>query len=929
MTETKNTTEILKTKHDADADNERSVMSEISLKNEDMFRNVFMNAVDGLIIIDRDFTILAANWTMEKILPEHVPLVGKKCYEASKLSHICVGCPVVQMYEREATIRTKYYKPATDTSPEMWFERLAIPIFEQVIGKISKAVVILRNISEQKDGKTEIQDYQVALHALLGQHAQELSQVHEQSELRLAKLNMISEITKIGIWDMEIEDNDLFHPNNTFSCSPEFRRLLGFSNDIDFPNTVRSFSNLLHPEDKDTITDRLMKHLLDKTSKSVSDVEIRLRRKTGEYTYFHVVGGSIRNVEGEVTKIAGFLMDISDMKSILFKTESQKNEAEAANKAKTEFLSKMSHEIRTPMNAILGITEMLLQNELLESDTKEGLGRIYNAGDLLMGIINDILDLSKIEAGKLELIYNKYDVASLINDAVSVNTSLIGNKPIEFILSVDENIPVVLFGDGLRIRQILNNLLSNAFKYTLAGTVKLTTFVEQKSNSEITLVFEVSDTGLGMNEEQISKLFEKYTRFNLKANRATEGTGLGMPITRNLVHMMNGTISVKSELDKGSVFTVRLPQRIVHSDVIGRKLADDIENSRLNHIKQKKRKRIVCEPMPYGHVLVVDDVETNLFVATRLLAHYDLSIDTAESGYEAIEKIKVGNVYDIIFMDHMMPGMDGIETVQIIRSLEYKHPIVALTANAVVGQAEIFLQNGFDDFISKPIDVRRLNFVLNKLIRNKQSPEVIEAARQAADAKRELDSAIMQPEINPQLREAFVNVARKTLAVLEAIIKKQGFYDDEDLHTYVIHVHGMKSALASIGKMKLSDVALKLEASARAGDTKTVATKTMPFLHSLREIVKILSQEENRNSRKTVENESVYLREQLLVIKKACEEYDERTAEAVVDSLREKTWTQQTHELLSAIALHLLHSDFDEVVEIVNGFLKIDSAFEM
>jgi CheY-like chemotaxis protein len=235
-----------------------------------------------------------------------------------------------------------------------------------------------------------------------------------------------------------------------------------------------------------------------------------------------------------------------------------------------------------------------------------------------------------------------------------------------------------------------------------------------------------------MTQDQIQKLFDEYSRFNLQTNRVTEGTGLGMSITKNLIELMDGSITVESEPGKGSTFTVHIPQGIAGSGVLGAEVVENLRQLRFTSILQMKKAQaaqIVREPMPYGKILIVDDVETNLYVAKGLMAPYGLSIDTVESGYETIDKIKAGKVYDIIFMDHMMPRMDGIEATREIRKMGYTQPIIALTANAMAGQAEIFLMNGFDDFISKPIDLRQLNMALNKHIRDKQPPEVLEAAR--------------------------------------------------------------------------------------------------------------------------------------------------------------------------------------------------------
>jgi CheY-like chemotaxis protein/two-component sensor histidine kinase len=379
---------------------------------------------------------------------------------------------------------------------------------------------------------------------------------------------------------------------------------------------------------------------------------------------------------------------------------------------------------------------MQMEKDELSPDTHEALSKVHNSGYLLLNIINDILDLSKIEAGKLELTPVNYDVASMINDTVQLNIIRYDSKPIRFELQAAEDIPITLYGDELRIKQILNNIITNAFKYTDIGKITMLAAVEYKKHEPteepgIDLIFRISDTGRGMTSEQVDKLFDDYTRFNLKANRTTEGTGLGMGITKRLVQLMNGDISVESEKGKGSAFTVRLPQGIVAgAGMFGKELTKSISMLSYDQPAQKKNgPQIVREYMPYGSVLIVDDMEPNLYVARGLMFPYGLSIETAASGPEAISKIKNGAKFDIIFMDHFMPKMDGIETVKIIREFGYTRPIVALTANALVGQADMFMENGFDGFISKPIDIRQLNVTLNKLIRDRYPAETVEAAR--------------------------------------------------------------------------------------------------------------------------------------------------------------------------------------------------------
>jgi CheY-like chemotaxis protein len=409
-----------------------------------------------------------------------------------------------------------------------------------------------------------------------------------------------------------------------------------------------------------------------------------------------------------------------NIRNTAIQLETALKEAQDANLAKSKFLATMSHEIRTPMNVILGVSESYLQNETLSQEIWDGYNKIYNAGDMLLHIINDILDFSKIEAGKLELIPVKYDVMSLINDTTHMNVIRYQQKPIKFSLSIQENTPAGFIGDELRIKQILNNILSNAFKYTDSGEITLAFSADYSNNeNEATLVFNVKDTGQGMTPEQVDKLFDEYTRFNLETNRTTVGIGLGMAITKNLIAMMNGKLTVNSRYGKGTEIIVHIPQKLAGNEKIGKKYIDNYNGVMLEQKHYSDNKKITRELMPYGKVLVVDDMKANLDVVKLLLKPYQLNIETAESGLETLNLVKNGNEYDIIFMDHMMPVMDGMETVKELRKTGYKSTIIALTANAVVGQQDIFIANGFDGYISKPIDIRQLNDALNKFVRDK------------------------------------------------------------------------------------------------------------------------------------------------------------------------------------------------------------------
>jgi signal transduction histidine kinase len=395
-------------------------------------------------------------------------------------------------------------------------------------------------------------------------------------------------------------------------------------------------------------------------------------------------------------------------------------EAEASNMAKSRFLARMSHEIRTPITAVMGISEVQLRGQLMPPHIEEAFSKIYDSSKILLNIVNDILDFSKIESGKMSLLEKEYDVASLAGDISQLHLVYLDNKDISFQMSVDETLPAKLLGDSLRIRQIISNLLTNAFKYTDSGTVILSLSHSRNKDGYIDLVISVTDTGMGMTAAQIDEvqgLNSEYVRLHENERPFVSGTGLGLPIVYSMVQMMNAQFDLQSDVGKGTIVTVKIPQKIIGTDTLGAEQATQLQNFESGTWAAAKDFNFVPEQMTYGRVLVVDDVDTNLYVAGAMLESFGLTVELVESGRAAIDKIINGSIYDVIFLDHMMPEMDGIEVSKTLRAMGYNRPIVALTANAIKGQAEMFMQNGFSGFMTKPIDIKILNSYLVRFVK--------------------------------------------------------------------------------------------------------------------------------------------------------------------------------------------------------------------
>ncbi len=546
--------------------------------------------------------------------------------------------------------------------------------------------------------------------------------------------------------------------------------------------------------------------------------------------------------------LAFFLTVESPDVLLIEQLKDEKERADLANNAKTYFLANMSHEIRTPINSILGMNEMILR-ESHEELIKEYASDIQSATQSLYSIINDILDVSKIESGKMEIIPVEYDLSSLIHDLVNMFAPRAETKNLMFYVKVDPTLPSRLYGDDVRIRQVLINLLTNAVKYTHKGTIELC--VTGKELAEhMELLFEVKDTGIGIKKENISRLYVAFQRIEEDKNRNIEGTGLGLNISKQLLEMMGSSLAVNSVYGQGSTFSFTLKQDIIDKEPIG-DLQGRIHRRPSEYIYQTS----FCAPQ--AHILVVDDNDMNRKVFHGLLKQTELKITEAASGMEALDLVQKYE-FDLIFLDHMMPGLDGIETLKHMRMLTDNHcsqtPVIILTANAFTGAKEMYMEKGFDDFLAKPIIPDKLEKQIKRLlpphlVEEKQNRHNIEL--QATDIKKNLPEIdgldwnygflhFPDRELLVYLVEEFSKSIDTEADTLERLYRNLD--SDDNIHLYHLKIHGMKSSAALIGIIPLSGMAKILENAVDTGDLKTVQLLTPVFLKEWRSYKKKLNQ---------------------------------------------------------------------------------------
>ena len=714
---------------------------------------------------------------------------------------------------------------------------------------------------------------------------------------------------------------------------------------------------------------------------------------------------------------------------------------EDANRAKSDFLASMSHEIRTPMNAIIGMAELSLREDIPRT-VRDNINTIKYAGDNLLEIINDILDLSKIESGHIEIVNEEYTLSSLIDDVVHIIKSKALESRLRFVVNVENHIPNNLMGDVKRIRQIILNLLSNAIKYTDSGFVSFSVNGDMADKDVIMLNIEVADSGRGIAKDDLEKLFEKFVRFDTERNRNVEGTGLGLTITKSLVDAMGGEIDVRSVVGEGSVFTIKLPQKIESHeklalvenndeknvliferreickssiiqtmDGLGVKYRivstipeffDELVSNRYSYVLvaavlyehtkkdfgeiktdakimliaefgevvKERNINVMTTPIysipvanflndvadhpvnglthresarsiaPDAMILSVDDVNTNLSVLEGLLELYKVQVVSCRSGPEAIEAIKAA-AYDLVFMDHMMPGMDGIEATKRIRALSADYPytesipIIALSANAVLGAKEIFLQNGFDDFLSKPIDMAKMHSMLIKWI----PADKWENEEESEDNKEQEPADSI--EIN-MIQINGVNVGRgiaRTGGTIENYIRMLAIFqkdsigkkkeiklclDTTDLPLFTIYVHAMKSAAANIGAENLSEAAAVLEEAGREGNIQLITTRSMQFLADLDELLQnidaVLAIANDRKQNIPVDTD--YINDELKRLREAIISFDSISIKKSEDSLRKFTHAADIGVTIDNILQYVLIGDDENAISLISSIIE-------
>jgi PAS domain S-box-containing protein len=699
-------------------------------------------------------------------------------------------------------------------------------------------------------------------------------------------------------------------------CNTPFQTFLGIEESKVLGKADREGTWLL-PEDAEKI------YGIEKTvirEKQILKLEENiLSPLTGRKKIFETIRAPIRQ-DGVVVGLIAVVRDITRRKAM-------EDEIRTALQSKTNFLARMSHELRTPLNVVIGLTDLILDDARIDVYIANNVLKINNAGSTLLSIVNDILDFSKVESGKLEITPVEYYTASVLNDIVTVVITRLGEKPVKFNLDIKEDMPEILLGDDLRVKQILINLLNNAVKFTREGNIELSIRCTREENA-VWMDIAVSDTGIGIRENDLKKLFEDYYQINEKATRSVEGTGLGLAITKKLVDLMNGTISAESEYGKGTTFRLRLKQGFISNAPLGMSTVEKLRSFQYAQDKRHANKRILRLDLSYARVLVVDDVLTNLDVAAGLLRKYRMQVDCLDNGPAAIERIREGTpVYNAVFMDHMMPDMDGIETADRIRALgtEYarKLPIIALSANAIHGTEQLFYEHDFQAFITKPIDLTELDLAVKKWVRDENRddiPVIIEPVSNESVIPVEIDIPDVDSQKGLSLYAGntgvYLSLLRSYVANTPILLEKLRVVTENTLPKYNVSVHGLKGSSANIGAESIREQAFELEKISREGNLQGVWALNGKLIADTKLVIANieawLKQYDASKEKKPVRKAPD--RELLKQLRQSCKKYDIRGADKILSVLESSDYEQDA-DLVSWVRNQIEISNFTEAAQ--------------
>jgi len=781
------------------------------------------------------------------------------------------------------------------------------------------------------------------------------------------------------------------------------------------PAAIKIFPELAHKEKNTFLPKEIVKLFKDENPA----IQFKDRFYTKE----------VASIE-QKSRVIGYsmlLVDNTEHYELMEQIEAEKERAEEANRAKSQFMSNMSHEIRTPMNAIVGMTDILLRQEL-STQNKEYIKNIKSSGNALLTIINDILDFSKIEAGKMDIIEDDYQPMSVVNDLSMIFLNRIGEKNVELIYDIAPELPDKLHGDALRIRQVIINLMNNAIKFTEEGYVKLTVRVTSVDVDTVELLYMIEDTGEGIKEEDLARLFKNYQQVDKVKNHYREGTGLGLSLSKQMVELMGGTISVSSEYGKGSTFSFTLPQKVCSSKKAASVKEESVKNTvvcgkfinplieeqyqklvttfglktvqfenvyskeahativftddidilttdvcrRMSEYKTKlcvlqnpmkqnlsdkqatlinkplyslnfcqtingetitsdEEKEALCFVAPDAKILIVDDHEMNLKVAKGLLEPLKLQIDTAENGKQALEKVKKNN-YDMVFMDHMMPIMNGIEATQEIRKLGGKYlelPIIALSANATVEAKELFKEKGFFDFVPKPIKLKELCgcirrwLPLESIIYEKTEGETKSQENIGNDFPVIKGLDVQEGIENCGSKELFLNLLGDFYKLIDQKSTKiEKLLADGLLQDYTIEVHALKSTARMIGAMELSEKFYQLEQLGNEEDQKTLEIKTPDVLslyRSFKEILKPYGKMKEQD-KKTVPKEQII--NDLMQLKDAIDCFDLDGADEAMHRIESYVFPEDCQGMVESLSAFVADVAMEEIMELTETLIE-------